>query len=135
MKKTSQGFPYEDLKEIRSTTKMRKGETRRRLHSWSFSQFQSFLYYKAEELGQRVVMIDPRYTSQTCSRCDYRDKKNRKTQSTFLCLECGYELNADLNASYNIRNKHLASIGISDASAPQSIGVSCQSATPSEVVD
>ena len=125
----------EDLKEIRNTGKMRKGETKRRLHSWSFSQFQSFLYYKAKELGQRVVTIDPRYTSQTCSRCDYQDKKNRRTQSIFLCNECGYELNADLNASYNIRNKHLARVGISDPGAPQSIGVSCQSAASSGVAD
>ena len=61
----------EDLKEIRITAKIGKGETRRRLHSWSFSQFQSFLYYKVEVAGQRMVAIDPRYTSQTCSRCQY----------------------------------------------------------------
>jgi transposase len=60
----------------------------------------------------RVVAIDPRHTSQTCSKCGYQSRSNRKTQALFLCKACGYQLNADLNAAYNIRSKHLASVGI-----------------------
>lgn len=101
----------ENLKNIRTTSKIkRKGETKRRLHSWSFAQFHTFLVYKAAERGINVVKIDPRHTSQTCSRCGHQHRSNRKSQSLFLCKKCGYCLNADLNASYNIRNKHLASL-------------------------
>ncbi len=114
----------ENLTEIRSRARLRKGEGQRRLHSWSFAQLRSLLSYKAEEAGMKVVAIDPRHTSQTCSRCGYQSRSNRTKQSRFLCKECSYQLNADLNASYNIRDKHLASLGISLAGGPQSTGLS-----------
>jgi IS605 OrfB family transposase len=118
----------ENLTHIRNRAKTRHGESRRRLHGWSFAQFRAFLTYKAEERGMRVVAIDPRYTSQTCSRCGYRSKANRRSQSEFRCGKCNYQLNADLNASYNIRDKHLASVGTPDASGLQSISLMCQPA-------
>lgn len=114
----------ENLTNIRKRAKFRKGEGQRRLHSWSFAQLRSFLAYKAEEAGMKVVAIDPRHTSQTCSRCGYQSRSNRTKQSRFVCKECAYQLNADLNASYNIRDKHLASLGISLAGGPQSMGLS-----------
>ena len=117
----------EDLTEIRETTEQRGRESRRRLHSWSFAQLRSFLNYKAEAAGMRVVAIDPRHTSQTCSKCGYQSRSNRKSQSLFLCKECAYQLNADLNAAYNIRDKHLATLGISLGSGPPSIGLSSPS--------
>jgi transposase len=60
----------------------------------------------------KLVAIDPRHTSQTCSRCGFQARANRKTHSLFLCKNCAYSLNADLNAAYNIRAKHLATLGI-----------------------
>ncbi len=46
----------------------------------------------------------PHYTSQECSRCGGRDKKNRTSQSKFTCLSCGFSMNADINAANNIRD-------------------------------
>lgn len=100
----------ENLSNIRERVQHRQGEGQRRLHSWSFAQFQAFLVYKAEARGIAVVKIDPRHTSQTCSRCGHQARNNRRSQSLFLCRACGYCLNADLNASYTIREKHLASL-------------------------
>jgi IS605 OrfB family transposase len=113
----------ENLTEIRSRARMRKGQGQRRLHSWSFAQLRAFLSYKAQEAGMKVVAVDPRHTSQTCSRCGYQLRSNRKSQSLFLCRACAYQLNADLNAAYNIRDKHLATLGISSSSGPQSMGL------------
>ena len=104
----------ENLSHIRSHVTMKKHtDTQRRLHSWSFAQFHSFLSYKAQERGIAVDKIDPRHTSQTCSKCGHQARNNRRSQSLFLCRSCGYCLNADLNASYNIRSKYLANIGTS----------------------
>ena len=57
-------------------------------------------------LGQKmlVIKVPPHYTSQECSRCGTRDKKNRTTQSEFTCLSCGFSMNADINAANNIRD-------------------------------
>ena len=105
----------ENLTDIRSHTKQRGRASRRRMHSWSYAQLRAFLSYKAEERGMHVVAVDPRHTSQMCSRCGYISRSNRKSQSLFLCGQCGYSLNADLNASYNIREKHHANVGTSFA--------------------
>ncbi len=115
----------ENLTHIRSRTRIKKHtDTQRRLHSWSFAQFHSFLSYKAQERGIAVVKIDPRHTSQTCSRCGHQARNNRRSQSLFKCRACSYTLNADFNASLNIRDKHLASLGISLASGLASSSLS-----------
>ncbi len=116
----------ENLTEIRSRVRQRKGEQSRRLHSWTFRQLRGFLTYKGEERGIKVVAIDPRHTSQTCSRCGFQSRHNRKSQSLFVCRSCGYTLNADLNASYNIRDKHLASFSIALAGGLPSNSLSSQ---------
>jgi putative transposase len=107
----------ENLKNIRETSKMGRGknvsqkrENKRRLHSWSFAQLYSFVEYKAQARGITVVKIDPRHTSQTCNKCGHQARNNRRSQSVFHCRSCGYQLNADLNASINIREKYLTSL-------------------------
>jgi len=67
-----------------------------------WSLFQLFLEYKMLWKGGKVIYVDPKYTSQKCSRCGHISKDNRKSQAVFKCTKCGYELNADLNASKNI---------------------------------
>ncbi|MGC9176793.1 MAG: RNA-guided endonuclease InsQ/TnpB family protein, partial [Thermoplasmata archaeon] len=69
---------------------------RKMLGSWSPADLQKFIEYKAEDAGKIVLYIDPKYTSQKCSRCGYVDKDNRHG-SVFRCKNCGFELNADLN--------------------------------------
>ena len=56
------------------------------------------LSYKAGKL----VKVDPRYTSQTCSTCGTQDKISRKSQAVFECTNCGFHANADINAAINI---------------------------------
>jgi putative transposase len=122
----------ENLTHIRESSKIGRNqlETKRRLHSWSFAQLYAFVEYKAEARGQAVVKVDPRHTSQTCSRCGFQHRYNRRSQSLFLCRECGYCLNADYNAAKNIREKYLASltnVGTSFVGGPLSDGLSSQS--------
>ena len=101
----------ENLTDIRERVTHKKQDGgQRRMHSWSFAQLFRFLAYKAEARGIEVTRIDPRHTSQTCSRCGHQARNNRRSQSLFLCRTCGYCLHADLNASYNIREKYLASL-------------------------
>lgn len=120
---------FENLTNIRESSKMGRGkqnknvENKRRLHAWTFAQLHSFTAYKAQEQGQLVVKVDPRHTSQKCSHCGHQARNNRRSQSLFLCRKCGYCLNADLNASYNIRDKHIASLA--------TLGISLSGGLPS----
>jgi putative transposase len=104
----------ENLMEIQNRTKQHGKEQRRAVHQWSFNRLRDLLAYKAEECGCIVVDVDPSHTSQCCSRCGHIHRSNRHSQSRFKCLNCGFELNADLNGSRNIAEKYLASVGIAD---------------------
>lgn len=72
------------------------------LKNWSYFDLQTKIEYKAKEQGIKVVYIDPAYTSQRCSKCGHIHKESRPEQARFKCIECGFEANADYNASQNI---------------------------------
>lgn len=67
-----------------------------------WGEFRRQLEYKQAWLGGDVLAVDPRNTSRTCPACSHVSAENRKTQSRFECVECGYAENADLNAAINI---------------------------------
>lgn len=50
----------------------------------------------------QLVLVNPAYTSQTCSRCGHTCRENRESQAVFHCKRCGLVMNADVNAAINI---------------------------------
>jgi|TARA_B110000259_G_C13992011_1_gene392876 IS605 OrfB family transposase len=65
-------------------------------------EFGRQLEYKSAWNGGEVIRVNPRYTSQTCSNCSYKDRDNRLSQAKFECKACGHKENADINAAKNI---------------------------------
>jgi IS605 OrfB family transposase len=102
-KDTKRSIAIEDLKGIGARSTVRKSQ-RAKHHNWAFAQLRSFLSYKAQLGGVRVVAIDPRNTSRTCSACGHCARANRKSQSEFVCKVCHHSANADINAALNIRS-------------------------------
>lgn len=68
-------------------------------------QFEVFVNYKAERAGKVVFKIPAAYTSQACPACGHTHPNNRKSQSQFVCENCGYSDNADRNAAINIKQQ------------------------------
>lgn len=99
-KRTGTGIALENLTGIRQRVRHRKPQ-RSTLNSWAFRQLGDFIAYKAEQAGVPLTWVNPAYTSQTCSECGHRDKRNRTDQATFACRRCGILLNADHNAARN----------------------------------
>ena len=56
---------------------------------------------KAEEAGSEVILVDPRNTSQMCSRCGTIVKKDLSVR-IHNCLNCGLVMDRDENAAINI---------------------------------
>jgi putative transposase len=70
--------------------------------------FKVVLDYKTKWNGGRLILVDPKYTSQKCSLCGCVSSDNRKKQELFACVSCGHRENADLNAAKNILAAGLA---------------------------
>ena len=65
-------------------------------------EFRRQLEYKQAWRGGDVLAVPPRNTSRTCPCCGHVSKDNRQTQAKFLCVDCGYENNADLVGAINV---------------------------------
>lgn len=63
-------------------------------------EFKRQLDYKTARHGGSLQLVNPAYLSQRCSKCGYVHEKNRK-RTEFLCLKCGFQTDADVNASKN----------------------------------
>jgi len=106
----------ENLTDMRTRVEAkRRTQTKRRMHSWPFASLRETIVYKAEERGCTVVAVDPRHTSQACSRCGHTARNNRRSRNLFVCRKCGYTLHADLNGARNIAAKYRAGGGMSPA--------------------
>jgi putative transposase len=71
---------------------------------------------KAAYAGSKVVLVDPRQTSQMCSRCGLIVKKDL-SERVHRCPECGLSMDRDLNAAINILRLGLQSGGIKSIEA------------------
>ena len=96
--RTGRGIAVEKLTGIRARVRLRKPQ-RAAVHSWAFAQLGAFLGYKAQAAGVAFVEVDPAYSSQTCHRCGWVDKRNRRSQSEFECGRCRFVGHADYNAA------------------------------------
>ena len=91
----------EDLTKLRQ----KEVETEYKRLLWVPAKFHDLLKYKADEKGIQVVKVNPRNTSKRCSACGHISKTNRKSQSQFVCDQCGNPnkpVNADYNAAKNL---------------------------------
>lgn len=70
----------------------------------SWSMFIQCLSYKAEEAGKTVIRVNPAGTSQDCSSCGFKVKKDLSVR-IHSCPDCGLIIDRDHNAAINILQK------------------------------
>ncbi len=73
-------------------------------------KFLHMLTYKAERAGRWVMKVEPRGTTDKCSKCGEMVEKPLWVR-THKCPKCGLELDRDLNAARNILQDGLKKIG------------------------
>jgi IS605 OrfB family transposase len=95
------------LKGIRRNSMRGNGNKahRKRIHKWSFARFTSMLEHKMSLLGfsKRILIVNESWTSKTCWKCNTRGI--RPKQSHFICNNCGWQGNADMNGAINIAKR------------------------------
>ena len=65
-------------------------------------EFRRQLDYKLAWNGGWLVAVPPQNTSRTCPCCGHVSADNRQTQAQFLCVDCGFEENADVVGAINV---------------------------------
>jgi IS605 OrfB family transposase len=70
-------FVLEDLTNVRTATEKVHINNRYVSVSWAFYQFRQLLEYKAKINSSMVIVVNPKYTSQTCPKCGHIEKSNR----------------------------------------------------------
>lgn len=70
-----------------------------------FGELRRQIEYKSKIKGIEVIVVDRFYpSSKTCSQCGTKKEDLKLSDRTFKC-DCGFEIDRDLNASINLKNK------------------------------
>jgi len=96
-------FVLEDLSGIRNATEKVRIRDRYTSVSWAFYDLEQKLIYKANQHQDKVIKVNPAYTSQCCPVCGHTEKANRnKKMHLFCCKNCGYKSNDDRIGAMNL---------------------------------
>jgi len=99
----------EDLNWISKKKNIRKKQ-QNRFSTWSKGTLLERLSIKLIENGIMETIVNPAYTSQICSKCNHLGTRNGKE---FKCTNCNLNIDADFNASINIKKrKYIKEINI-----------------------
>jgi len=82
----------------------------------AWNQLIQYTQYKAVDAGRECVLVDPKNTSQRCSRCGMIVKKSLSVR-VHKCPTCGLVIDRDENAAINILALGLQCLGVSPRSS------------------
>jgi transposase len=82
----------------------------RKVRFLGLSSLKQEVEHIARKYDIAVSTVQASYTSKMCPICGCIDDRNRQSQETFECIECGHKDNADFNAAKNIRNRVLVTV-------------------------
>jgi putative transposase len=101
--KLAKNYKICKVEDLKIYNMMRNHHLAKSIADASWGTFVNMLSYKVVANGGRLIKVEPRYTSQTCSNCGKRIKMPLNKR-IFDC-ECGLKINRDLNASINIHGR------------------------------
>lgn len=92
------------LEDLRIANMVRNRHLAKSILDAGWGYLVTHLTHKAEEAGRAVVLVDPRYTSKTCSQCGHVFA-DQTLKDRWIDCGCGLSLDRDHNAAINIRNR------------------------------
>ncbi|MFL5802584.1 MAG: RNA-guided endonuclease InsQ/TnpB family protein [Roseiflexaceae bacterium] len=87
-----------------SITRMVHGNLAKSILDAGWGYLVTRLTHKAASAGRKVVLVDPRWTSKTCSGCGHIFETLSLSDRWIECA-CGRSLDRDHNAALNIKNR------------------------------
>jgi IS605 OrfB family transposase len=78
-------FILEDLAGIRNATEKVRIKDRYISVSWAFYDLRQKLEYKTKMTGNKVIIVEPKYTSQTCPKCGHTEYGYHEKEQRYQC--------------------------------------------------
>jgi putative transposase len=95
-----------EVKKLSRKNKYEKGLHRSMHNTGNISRFVSFLTYKGELVGKRIIENDERGTTKTCCVCG--NKQNMPLYKRVYSCDCGNHIDRDKNSAINIMSDFLS---------------------------
>ena len=97
------------MEDLNSSGMIKNHKLAKSISDASFFEFNRELEYKARWNYKLISRIDRFYpSSQICSHCGNKSSQTKDLSvRTYICEECGLEIDRDYNASINILNEGL----------------------------
>ncbi len=110
-------YQYIGIEGLNVTGLLHNRKLSHKIYHSLFGTFREFLRYKSEWYGNTLIEADTFYPStQLCSQCGYRkvdDEKLNLSDRTYVCHNCGYIDDRDINAAKNLARLVNPSINVS----------------------
>ncbi|MGI0129978.1 MAG: RNA-guided endonuclease InsQ/TnpB family protein, partial [Thermoplasmata archaeon] len=88
-----------------------RGWSARSIHDAGWSMLRTMTQYKAGMRSHRFIAVDPRYTSQRCSRCGALAERTLSLSDREFACGCGHRMDRDVNAARNIEALGIKEVG------------------------
>ena len=98
------------LEDLQITNMVKNHHLSKSILDAGWGYFARHLAHKAEEAGREIVLVNPAYTSKTCSGCGVIFDGLSLSDRWIEC-ECGVSLDRDVNAAINILQRALDRVG------------------------
>jgi len=96
------------LEDLNVKGMMKNRHLSKAIQSQCFYEFKNKIFYKCKVHGIELRIVDRFYpSSKKCSRCGAINKNLKLSDRIFICPECGFIIDRDLNASINLANAEI----------------------------
>jgi putative transposase len=97
----TQSFSFIAVEDLNIKSMLNNHWLAKGINDASWSNFIGCLEYKAVTSGSKLVKVNPRNTSKTCSNCGTITEMPL-SKRMFKCPKCGFVCHRDINAAHNI---------------------------------
>ena len=103
--------PWIAMEELKIKNMVKNHCLARSISDSLWRKIRNMLEYKCRRAGGRLILVDPRNTSKTCSECHEMRDSAPLGMRVFECGTCGHVACRDVNAACNVRDRGFDSLG------------------------
>ena len=102
--------PWIVMEELKIKNMLKNRHLARSISDSLWGMIRRMLEYKCRRAGGRLILVDPRNTSKTCSSCKEKRDRAPLGMRVFECESCGFVACRDVNAACNVRDRGLRAL-------------------------